>query len=690
MAIDLLPYGAVAGDFQLYITLHYIWQVMPFFIPEVVSPPIYVEYGVPLMDGKLFHYICIIENGLVVMSDRQIVVPAFRNPVQLSSVLSGVSADNIAVFAPFWTNNRFYNLLPGHAPKVWYQTYTVLSHPVMLIVNSIVQQLFSPTRSFRARLVLIVTYDSMVPPWTATTLEVNTVQLVITTDYVHTYVFYNYPRGRMRWTPVYNTNLVQFYSFPVRIGFVIRTTNAFGIRTEWSVEDPNSAQWSRMTGRPNAFRMSDVLPTGRLYYRVETNSDTWVNPRLACQDWFENEDDPMTWGSSLIGRCPPTMAHALQEYGTFTTTPSDYPNTICFTRLFQSSSGGNMDCCYDIFTGSLLGQNRANSGAGFLRRYERTSLSDTSSMYYTQEYLPYQWCTVQSRSTAYRDKYVSRRVMSSSRSYTMVIQGTGYGDPHMATADGVEFTFNGYGEYVLLRSRSSAPYQFELQGRTAQPSTRNENVKATVFCAFALRQPNDTVEVFLNGDSSSFRIRVNGQEVPISGIIDGSRSTFGDGKIFPRYATSNGNNQTTPNGLLVSFPSGASVVITFSNGVMTYTVGVAQDMQGQLEGMLGSLRSLSAFDGKSVTDTSLFTYYPEGTSAMTYGDDSFQPTFFGDDLTALFGDPSLQAQAVAVCGSVTAKECLYDVAVTGDLSLGNDTLNHEKEFQKACGILSKQ
>ncbi|CAH1247820.1 SCUBE3 [Branchiostoma lanceolatum] len=717
-AVDLLPYGADVGDIQLFITLHYVWQFPPFIITEVVSPPIYVDYGVPLMDGKLFHYIYIIENGLVIMSDRRIYVPTLRNPVSLSSVLRFVYADNIAVFAPFWTNNRFYNLLLGHAPKVWYQVYTEQSHFVMTVVNKLVIQQFSPTFSFRAKLVLVVTYDSMVPPWTATTQEVNTVQLVIATDYAHTFVLYKYPRGRMKWTPVFSTNQAQFYSFPARIGFVIRHTNTFGIRTEWSVEDPNSGQWSRMTGRPNAFRISDRLPTGLLAYRVETNSDTWVNPRLACQSWFEEEEDPLTWALSLVGRCPSTMAHALQEYGTFTTSPSEYRNAICFTRLFSSSSGGNMDCCYELFTGALLGGNRVNSGAGFLRRYERTS-----NQYYTREYLPYQWCTMQARSTAYVDRYVSRRIMSSSSSYRMVIQGTGFGDPHLATADGVEFTFNGYNEYVLLRSRSSAPYRFELQGRTSQSATRNGNVKATVFTAFAFRQPDDKVEVFLSEDSSSFLVRVNGQEVPISAIVNGSRSTFGDGRMFPRYA--NGNGQSNATGLLVSFPSGASVVINLSNNILTYTVGVAQDMQGQLEGMLGnfdgrylgdfafpngtavplidprnpkeeelfsfgntwSLRALSAFDGTSVNDLSLFTYYPQGTSPMTYGDDSFRPTFFGDDLSVLFGDASLQEQAVAVCGSVTARECLYDVAITGDLSFGNDTMNHEKAFKDACGIL---
>jgi hypothetical protein len=41
-----------------------------------------------------------------------------------------------------------------------------------------------------------------------------------------------------------------------------------------------------------------------------------------------------------------------------------------------------------------------------------------------------------------------------------------YGDPHVFTFDGVEYTFNARGEYRLLRSTR---YNFELQGRFERP-----------------------------------------------------------------------------------------------------------------------------------------------------------------------------------------------------------------------------
>lgn len=58
----------------------------------------------------------------------------------------------------------------------------------------------------------------------------------------------------------------------------------------------------------------------------------------------------------------------------------------------------------------------------------------------------------------------------------------------MVTIDGCRYTFNGLGEYVLIRSNNS---NFEFQGRTALAA----NSTATIFSAFALREGDDVVEV---------------------------------------------------------------------------------------------------------------------------------------------------------------------------------------------------
>ena len=41
-----------------------------------------------------------------------------------------------------------------------------------------------------------------------------------------------------------------------------------------------------------------------------------------------------------------------------------------------------------------------------------------------------------------------------------------HGDPHFSTIDGQSFTFNGFGEYVCLRSKVEAPVFIMVQCRT--------------------------------------------------------------------------------------------------------------------------------------------------------------------------------------------------------------------------------
>ena len=61
-----------------------------------------------------------------------------------------------------------------------------------------------------------------------------------------------------------------------------------------------------------------------------------------------------------------------------------------------------------------------------------------------------------------------------------------FGDPHFITLDGVEYTFNGYGEYTILNANNA---EFLLQGRM-QPLPGGQGVKspATGFTAFAMMQ----------------------------------------------------------------------------------------------------------------------------------------------------------------------------------------------------------
>ena len=64
-----------------------------------------------------------------------------------------------------------------------------------------------------------------------------------------------------------------------------------------------------------------------------------------------------------------------------------------------------------------------------------------------------------------------------------------WGDPHFTTLDDRGYTFNGLGEYTLIRIGNESMREFELQGRTALVNGST----ATQFSAFAFGLPSQAV-----------------------------------------------------------------------------------------------------------------------------------------------------------------------------------------------------
>lgn len=70
-----------------------------------------------------------------------------------------------------------------------------------------------------------------------------------------------------------------------------------------------------------------------------------------------------------------------------------------------------------------------------------------------------------------------------------------FGDPHITTLDGLTYTFNGLGDFVLLLA-SEAQTSFVLHGRTAQTGT----AQATNFIAFAAQYISTTTTTVSRSD----------------------------------------------------------------------------------------------------------------------------------------------------------------------------------------------
>ena len=66
-----------------------------------------------------------------------------------------------------------------------------------------------------------------------------------------------------------------------------------------------------------------------------------------------------------------------------------------------------------------------------------------------------------------------------------------FGDPHIDTLDGLQYTFNGWGEYTMIKINNSN-VTFELQTRTDLATSKNgtdiKRINATIFSGFAAKE----------------------------------------------------------------------------------------------------------------------------------------------------------------------------------------------------------
>lgn len=72
---------------------------------------------------------------------------------------------------------------------------------------------------------------------------------------------------------------------------------------------------------------------------------------------------------------------------------------------------------------------------------------------------------------------------------------------NITTFDGLDYTFNGYGEYTMIKINTSTT-SFTLQARTELATTENgTTINATIFSAFAAKdQTGSTVQIEMSRD----------------------------------------------------------------------------------------------------------------------------------------------------------------------------------------------
>ncbi|KAI0212706.1 Mucin-like protein [Lamellibrachia satsuma] len=273
-----------------------------------------------------------------------------------------------------------------------------------------------------------------------------------------------------------------------------------------------------------------------------------------------------------------------------------------------------------------------------------------------------------------------------------------YGDPHIRTLDGFQYTFNGLGEYTLIETTHGT---FTLQCRTAKALDKNGAERdATIFSAFAARNTDsDTIHIGMNDKKDGLTAFVENKN-----ITDWFNSCNVDDDAYYTGICITKKNATQ---LHVTFTSGISLTIGVSAEQLDITVGAPDTFKGKTKGLMGVFNGDATDDllppgenavplSNSSTEKTIFDdfgerwridsvdslfYYAHGESYVTYARTDFKPLFIEDVLNSM--TPEQRRKAKETCGD--NKECIFDFVVTANAS---PNITVETEFNATVGMES--
>ncbi|XP_072353286.1 sushi domain-containing protein 2 isoform X4 [Scyliorhinus torazame] len=376
--------------------------------------------------------------------------------------------------------------------------------------------------------------------------------------------------------------------------------------------------------------------------------------------------------------------------------------------------GAGQQCCYDakgrqILTGDSIGGSTPDRGhdwgsppyvnpprvPGFSH-----GLYDVISFYY---------CCLWSDHCQY---YFRHRPSSGCRTYRPPKVGTAFGDPHLFTFDGANFTFNGRGEYTLVKGEGNGTNgTLRIQGRTDLIENINGiHENATGLTAVAMQEgDSDVIEVRVSNHSSNGSLEV----LLNHGFVTFDEQNWMDLKGVFMYSANRQN-------VTVMFASGAGVEMRARGTILSIVVLLPETFVNQTEGLFGVMNNdpdddftykngsvLSADASQEMlyklgaswaidNKSSLFTYDSQflldSYLHAPKHDLDFTPIFHVSDNPE---DP-LYAEMQALCQE--NKFCRFDTLVTKSLKVGNATkvsyesyvtLIESLEPVTSCGFLEE-
>ncbi|KAK2188587.1 hypothetical protein NP493_128g05111 [Ridgeia piscesae] len=431
-----------------------------------------------------------------------------------------------------------------------------------------------------------------------------------------------------------------------------------------------------------------ALATPALLARVR---QTWASQ---CSAWYQVEKgNPPS--SANLPACPCTRRQAKfdSRFENDPTCSNGAANCSllhlgahhCVRTALASALGTGQQCCYDE-AGDILPFE--NGGGSLQRAHPKRNITGLSHL--LVDVWPQFLCCKYSDNC---DKFKEVRPTDNCGRFEPPVIATTFGSAHIITLDGLRYTFNGLGEFWLLRS----PH-FELQGRASQDSNiQGQLVGSTSWTAIVAKATGGSlVQVQIN--------RRTGVDI----FIDGVKQDFDDlhTQEFTRVTVScDARNGTVE----IRFHGADDYVIKMKwiEGIFSYTLSwpkyadhprgllgnangnVTDDLKTQSGVVIDSnsppkeLHEDFAMTWKTTAEESMFVY-GAGASHDGYTDPSFEPRFEQPEV-----DDDTKRQATEICGGADAKDCIFDYLMTGKASVARDTAEAVRQHDSAVDSAKK-
>ncbi|XP_063236326.1 protein mesh isoform X2 [Bacillus rossius redtenbacheri] len=442
-----------------------------------------------------------------------------------------------------------------------------------------------------------------------------------------------------------------------------------------------------------------------------------------CNNWLTNDRYLKNFAAE-VPQCPCTLEHALYDKGRFM---PDFDcdkdiNPDCFYHSgavhcvrtgAPSMQGSGQQCCYDK-NGYLMltydqqwgSRPHRSHNLGYLPWNEANKVPTLSHWFH--DMVPYYLCCYwqEEQAVGCETYRFERRPTQDCVAYQSPGVATVFGDPHVITFDNLEYTFNGKGEFVLVRA-VLRDTELNVQGRFEQlPNNFYGEVMATQLTSIAAQDNSSSViEVRLRPSHAQWRYRMDvfadGRRVYFDRTSLRSQHFFGVTVYQPSYVL----NQSQ---IVIMFESGAGVEVVENRGYMTarvylpwtfinqtlglfgnWSFDVTDDFtlpNGQISGVSTNINNFQRLhqdfalrwmlDDKAQTGIGASLFYREyGRSASTFNNATFTPEFRATLQEIIPANRSADREyAIRLCGD--SYQCLFDYA----LSLNRDLAFYSKNY----------